>query len=831
MADSPSTISIDPHAAATLRVRLLLPPNLEAMAARDAIPVKLELVLSGQKPTVPEKLPAGRSFQMPASEAAAFARIEEWCGGCPGAFLQLTREKLRELLHLLRAQPCFFQVNQPANPIAWRGEELCGVSAHLETPAVEPAAVPQPQKNVPALQAGRPARVQQDHRPMAIDGSMHFLAITLPSREHPLYEEALAMVKQNDFILEPSNRRWWLRDRHKTLVFLAEYLGDLRQRFQVIPTANFESNLAGFEEAEVSVNAAETSDGYDLELTVEAEGFDLRQIQESLQTGRPYLERDGRLVLLPKQKLEQLEEVRRLLSGNARSQAQPRSVHRLTGADLAVAEGLLDSLLPNILPPAAWRDRAEALGNISKLAPPPLPAELDEQLRLYQRIGTAWMVHLYRNGLAGILADEMGLGKTLQALCLIEATRAKKQPALVVCPASLVENWRREANRFLPGLRVFLHYREQRLAAASEFGAHDLVITSYSTLIRDQELFRQIEWNCIVADEAQHIKNRRTQNARALCSLRGKGRFVLTGTPVENSLTDLVSLFAFLMPGHVGDIPTDARGDERIWHENRLRKKAAPYILRRTKAWVAPELPEKIEQTLFCEMEPAQRILYDQYLGETRVEFESLEKSGQTEGAIRNAMFVRLLRLRQICCDPRLVEAERLPDDSGKLNVFRELVSEAIDDGHRLLVFSLFLSVLQLLKSDLEEEGLPYAYLDGQTRNRLAVCDKFNDDPAIPVFLISLKAGGVGLNLTGADTVVHYDPWWNPATEMQATDRAHRIGQKKVVTSIKLIAAGSVEEKVLALQRSKRALLEDLFDESRAATSTASLSDLKELFG
>lgn len=847
MGDIPSSISIDPRAAASLRLRLLLPPNLAAVASRDAIPVKVELLPGGQKPVVPEKLPSGRTFQMRASEAAALARIEAWCGGPPAAFLQLTRAQLRELLDLLKEEPSFFMFNQPNHPIAWESGGLCGVSSHLlerQEETAPPVPIPKGATGrAPAKQEGRPPGakakfVAPSLTPMTVDGSVHFLAITLPSREDPLYSEALDLVKRADFILEPSNRKWWLRDRHKTLVFLAEHLEDLRERFQARFTANFEKNFAALEEAEVTGTAAEAAGGYDLKLSVEAKGIDSRQIQESLQAGRPYLEEGGRVVLLPKRKLEQLEEVRRILNGSARSQPQPMSMHRLAGSDLAVAGELLDSLLPGFMPPAAWRDRAEALGNISRLAPPPLPEELDQKLRLYQRIGAAWMYHLYEHGLAGILADEMGLGKTLQALCLIEAARGRKGrspggpaagPSLVVCPASLVENWRRETGRFAPGLRVFLHYRDERLSAAANAGGFDLVITSYSTLIHDQELFRQVEWNCIVADEAQHIKNRRTRNARALCSLRGRGRFVLTGTPVENSLADLVSLFAFLMPGHIGDVPAEARGEERTWHENRIRKKAAPYILRRTKAWVAPELPEKIEQTLFCEMEPAQRTLYDSFLGETRLEFQALQKSGETEGGIRRAMFVRLLRLRQICCDPRLVEEARLASDSGKLNIFRELLSEAIDDGHRLLVFSQFVSVLQLLKTELEEQDLAYCYLDGKTRNRLAVCDTFNETPGIPVFLISLKAGGTGLNLTGADTVVHFDPWWNPATEAQATDRAHRIGQRKVVTSIKLIAAASVEEKVLALQRSKRALLEDLFNESRAATSTASLEDLKDL--
>lgn len=844
--DHPSSISIDPRAAESLRLRVLLPPNLAAVAGRDAIPVKLELAPSGQKPVTPENLPTGRAYQMAPGHASAFVCIETWCGGKPAAFLQLSREKLRQLLSLLEGEPCFFLFNAPESPLRWEDGSLQGVSQHLmieEPPnAREPevySAPPVPVRPASKPPLGHRPRPVEATTPMTVDGSVHFLAIALPSREDPLYPEALDLVKRHDFRLEPSNRKWWLRDKHKTLVFLSTHLSDLRQRFRANFTTNFEKNIRDLEEAEVSCKTLEAGEGFELELALEARGVEFRQIHESLQTGRPYLERDGRVILLPKQKLEHLEEVRRLLSGQSRRQPQPRSVHSLTSADLAVAGDLLDSLLPGFQRPSTWRDRADALGDISRLSAAPLPHEVDERLRLYQKIGASWMYHLYQHGLSGILADEMGLGKTFQALCLIEAARrfvndgkrTAHRPSLVVCPASLVENWRREAHRFLPDLRVFLHYREQRLGAFSEFEPYDLVITSYATLIRDQELFRQVEWNCIVADEAQHIKNRRTQNARALCSLRGKGRFVLTGTPIENSLADLISLFAFLMPGYLGELPPESRGEERAWHETRLLKKAAPYILRRTKAWVAPELPEKIEQTLFCEMEQGQRALYDSYLSETRLELDALEKGGESEGGIRRAMFTRLLRLRQICCDPRLVAKEGLAEDSGKLNAFRELLAEAIDDNHRLLVFSQFVSVLQLLREELDTQGLRYSYLDGKTRNRLAVCDSFNADPEILVFLISLKAGGTGLNLTGADTVVHFDPWWNPAVEAQATDRAHRIGQTKVVTSIKLIATGSVEEKVMAMQKSKRALIENLFEESSAATAPVGLADLRELLG
>lgn len=863
MGDFPTSVSVDSSAAASLRVRVLLPPNLAAVAPRDAISVKLELVPSGEKSVPPEKLGRGRSFQMREPEAAALARIEEWCGGKLATFLQLDREKLASLVGLLEGESCFFWVNRPTVAIEWSGSVLVGVSSFLvkEKVEVETAKGPVPERVVggraaavddgrsrvrdepPATRAPAPVvaekRVRQpesDAGAMEVEGSEHFLAISLPSRDHPLYPDALALVKKGDFLLEPSNRKWWLRDRYKTLVFLSEHLGDLRESFRAKFTANFERNLAGIEEAEIGLDTIEARNGFSVELSVRAKGFDEREINESLLTGRPYLERDGRIVLLPRRKLEKLEEVRRSLSGQVRTQAHPRTQHDLSPADLAVAGELLLELLPNFEAPAVWRDKSEALGNISRLQAAPLPEEVDARLRLYQRIGVSWMFHLYQHGLSGILADEMGLGKTLQALCLIEAARSTGKngasgPALVVCPASLVENWQREAHRFVPGLRVFLHYRNQRLSEEQEARNYDLVITSYATLIRDQELFREIDWSCIVADEAQSFKNRRTQNARALYSLRGRGRFVLTGTPVENSLSDLVSLFAFLMPGYLEDIPSEARGEERAWHEERLRKKAAPYLLRRTKAWVAPELPSKIEQTLFCEMEEAQREFYDSMLVDARTEFDSLAKSGQSDGAIRNAMFTRLLRLRQICCDPRLVKKDFRDGDSGKLNVFREILAEAVDGGRRMLVFSQFTSVLHLLREELESQGLRYSYLDGSTRNRLAVCDEFNDDAGIPVFLISLKAGGTGLNLTGADTVVHFDPWWNPAAEAQATDRAHRIGQKKVVTSIKLIASASIEEKVLAMQEAKRGLLENLFEASDAVNAPVGLADLRELLG
>ena len=301
-------------------------------------------------------------------------------------------------------------------------------------------------------------------------------------------------------------------------------------------------------------------------------------------------------------------------------------------------------------------------------------------------------------------------------------------------------------------------------------------------------------------------------------------------------MEDLRSLFEFLMPGYIANLPSQMKMSDREWHYKRIRAKTIPYILRRSKAMVAPELPEKIEQTIYCKLEPRQQALYEKYRAETENEIASLEYAGVSTGKIQLAIFKQLLRLRQICSDPRVLDHELESSDSAKLSALKELLEESLDGDHRVLIFSQFVSVLQNLRAELVANGMKVLYMDGKTKNRLTLCEEFNTDDSIKIFLISLKAGGVGLNLTGADTVIHYDPWWNPAVQAQATDRAHRIGQTKIVTSIRLIAHNTIEERVLTLQRSKAHLLETLFDESEEALSeiaieakSLSVEDLKKL--
>lgn len=821
-------------------LRLLLPPNLAAAATRDAIAVKVELDLS-VAPSA-DLLPALATLQRLGAKPA------------PVLFLQLTRGQLRELVTLLRGQPVFAWVNAPAKPLLWVGPLLRGVSEHLNEPAeAAPLSAPNPAPAASRAQtntarstdAARAPAVSRraSYTPLTVEGSEHYLAISLPSREASSYNAALELLKEHGFRLEPSNRKWWLRDRHKVLNFLATHWAALRDEFHAEFTDNFSRNTERLRFAELTADVVEARDGYDVTVGFATGRAPDPAVQSAVASGRGYVEDGAHVYLLDRDRLTRLREAQASLAAEPAAGTGGRRTVRIPAARVAEVNDVLETIDPAFQPPGTWRSRSEAMRDLSRLPAAPVPSALGQQLRPYQQLGVAWLWYLYHHQLGGILADEMGLGKTLQALALLAARRAEPGRAtahtsLVVCPASLMENWRREAARFAPDLRTFVHHGERRLAGPEALGGIDLVITSYATLGRDEDSFSEFSFDCVIADEAQHIKNRRTRNARALRSLRANGRFLLTGTPLENSLEDLRSLFDFLMPGFLKPLPTGLRGDERSWHDDRLRAQTAPYILRRTKTSVAPELPEKIEQVIYCDLPPPQAALYRRVHEESERALFDLEASGASENAVRLATLTQLLRLRQVCVDPRLLPqaaASESPatgySDSAKLGAFRELLDEALDEGHRILVFSQFTSLLALLREELDATHIPYCYLDGSmpARARQAEVDRFQSDSGIPLFLLSLKAGGTGLNLTGADTVVHFDPWWNPAVEAQATDRAHRIGQTRVVTSYKLICSNTVEEKVLALQDQKRALLADVFEASDAAAARLGLDDLRSL--
>ena len=396
-----------------------------------------------------------------------------------------------------------------------------------------------------------------------------------------------------------------------------------------------------------------------------------------------------------------------------------------------------------------------------------------------------------------------------------------------------------EAKKFTPNLRVLALHGPDRHRIFDQIPESDIVVTSYALIRRDAEKYRGLEFDTVVLDEAQHIKNRQTQNAQAVKAVRAKYRLVLTGTPMENSVLDLWSIFDFLMPGYLGaaqdfreryELPITR--DKNSDAASRLSRRLRPFILRRLKRDVAADLPAKLEHVSFCEMTSDQRAVYQQVIEASRKEV--LDAVG-AQGIAKSRMVVlsALLRLRQVCCDLRLLKLDGVEpaNASGKLELFGELLEEVIDGGHRVLVFSQFVSMLTLLKEKLTAEGIEYCYLDGSTTNRGAVVERFQKTATIPVFLISLKAGGVGLNLTGADTVIHFDPWWNPAVEDQATDRAHRIGQTRVVTSYKLITRDTIEEKILLLQQKKRDIIKATLGSEEELAEALSWEDIQELLG
>ena len=476
---------------------------------------------------------------------------------------------------------------------------------------------------------------------------------------------------------------------------------------------------------------------------------------------------------------------------------------------------------------------------------------LEGTLRSYQKEGVYWMRFLEKSGLSGLLADEMGLGKTLQTLAWLSLERmdpeARGKPALVICPTSLVANWDAEAAKFTPHLKRLVISGAGRADDFGKIQDADLVITSYALLQRDLEAaWLGREFGVVVLDEAQHIKNRSTRNAKSAKAVKGVQKLVLTGTPVENSVADVWSIFDFLMPGYLGEYdyfratvedPISSGGSEGREAQERLRRKLHPFILRRLKKDVAKDLPDKIASVRYCPMTVEQSRWYSKLLSEARGKIGDAVKSKGFKAA-KFEILAMLMRLRQIANDAALLKELREkgasggPETSGKLDVFFELLDEAMDAGHRALVFSQFVGELSILRRELDERGIRYCYLDGSTKDRLGECRKFNTDETIPVFLISLHAGGTGLNLTGADMVVHFDPWWNPAVEAQATDRAHRIGQKRVVNVVKLITSHTVEERVLELQRRKQSVIDATVSRSdEQILSSLTYDDVRDLIG
>jgi superfamily II DNA or RNA helicase len=672
---------------------------------------------------------------------------------------------------------------------------------------------------------------------------------------------ALGRLQRSGFSAPDSQGKLQLLGQNAVLNFLAREFPKLQREWSVTLDEQLENRtLKNIERVEPQFQI--TSSGvqwFDLGVVFAAgsgEKFSAGDIQRLILSGQNHTRlKNGKMAVIDSGAVEELQEV--LLDCAPQQNAAGYRINSRQAGFLEATLRQHDDW--KVQAPTTWRERAAKQSDEAKLECPPL-GDLENVLRPYQKQGVAWLQFLRENGFGGILADEMGLGKTLQTLAFLRlcrsrhdeaqnkisaetgknqslVTSAATKPHLIVCPTSLVFNWMAEVKKFTPALKILALHGPDRHARFGEIAACDIVVTSYALIRRDAERYRELEFDTVVLDEAQHIKNRQTQNAQAVKAVKAQHRIVLTGTPLENSVLDLWSIFDFLMPGYLGtakdfreryELPIAK--EKNVEAQKRLARRLRPFMLRRLKREVASDLPAKLEQVSFCELTPDQRNVYQQVIEASRKEV--LEAVGE-QGIAKSRMVVltALLRLRQVCCDLRLLKLENVnpANASSKLEMFSELLEEVIDGGHRLLVFSQFVGMLTLLKEKLTAEGIEFCYLDGSTVNRAAVVEKFQTNAAIPVFLISLKAGGVGLNLTGADTVIHFDPWWNPAVEDQATDRAHRIGQTRVVTSYKLITRDTIEEKILTLQNRKREIIQATIGGEEEFAASLSWEEIQEL--
>ena len=559
---------------------------------------------------------------------------------------------------------------------------------------------------------------------------------------------------------------------------------------------------------------------------------EFKRILEAIQRGDRTVELDdGSQGLLPEDWIDTYDSLSQLAHDSSES-----------GLRFLPSQALLVDTLLAAMPPAdvdsAFAELRAKLREFEAIEPMKEPRGFNGTLRSYQRMGLGWLSFLRDFNLGGVLADDMGLGKTVQALALLRTYRTPSKttglPNLVVAPRSLVYNWIDEANTFTPNLKVVEYSGPDREKLQKKLGKQDLVVTTYGTLRRDIAYLATVEFDTIILDEAQAIKNPESQTSKASRLLVAQNRLALTGTPIENHLGELGSIFEFLNPGLLGRMPAlevltagrEATAKELALVARGLR----PFILRRTKAQVLPDLPDKTEQLLQTELRPEQRKLYDELAAGYR---ETLLDKVEAGGVGKSAMQVleALLRLRQIACHPGLVDEKYEEAGSAKLAALFERIKELRVEGHKLIVFSQFTKLLAYVRTHLEgrKNEYEYAYLDGKTRKREEVVDRFQNDEDCGVFLISLKAGGVGLNLTAASYVFLLDPWWNPAVEAQAIDRAHRIGQTRPVFAYRLIAKDTVEEKMLALQTSKKQIAEAILEGEGKGLRDLTAEDLRVL--
>lgn len=661
---------------------------------------------------------------------------------------------------------------------------------------------------------------------------------------------ALNLLRKTGFMLDKKNTRFILTDDDKIYDFLLDDINEYLQKFEVLASDAFKEKQIKYPKLG-SLGVKLENDL--LNINLEGLNFDkneLKEILEKYKLKKKYHRlKDGSFFSL--QENEDLDFMEELIDG-ANVDYKDISKNEI---NLPISRTLyLDHILNNMQHTNINKDSSytQMIHDI-KHTEIKLPKELDNILRPYQKTGYEWLKTLDLYKLGGILADDMGLGKTLQLISLILAYKDEistisntvktntQKPILVVCPSSLSLNWKNEIVKFVNNIKtlVITGNADMRISQINSIPNYDVVITSYDLLKRDIETYEELnyEFRYVIADEAQYMKNSNTQNAKCIKQIRAQTRYALTGTPIENSLSELWSIFDFVIPGYLFsykkfkekfEIPIVKNGNEQAM--KRLKTLIEPFILRRTKKEVLTELPDKTITVLNNEMHPEQQKLYLSYLSRAKSELqEELAMNGFENSRIK--ILSLLTRLRQICCHPNLF-IDDYTAGSSKLEQCMDIVTTAIEAGHKILLFSNYTSMFEIIEKELKKENIKYFKLTGQTKvnTRIELVDEFNVNPNIKVFLISLKAGGTGLNLIGADMVIHYDPWWNLSAENQATDRAYRIGQKNNVQVYKFITKNSIEEKIFELQNKKSELIENVLDTNTSFISKLSKEEILSLF-
>ena len=651
------------------------------------------------------------------------------------------------------------------------------------------------------------------------------------ARKHELEASAFEILRQQPLRRGEQTGEFRLKARSSAIDFVVHSIPQLAEfGFHVYGTEDLKSVQINRGQAALSVSIESGQDWFDLKTDASFGGVSVptANLLHALRHSEKYVKLiDGSIGQLPEEWIARFKRIGDF--GQVTSEGfKLRDFHAVLAEDL---EGDTVSVYFG----EDFREKLRNLAVNSDIPKFEVPAPLQETLREYQKAGYDWLHFLRIRGFGGILADDMGLGKTLQVLAYFLSLKPKHiRPHLIILPRSLMFNWLRESAHFTPTLSVKTYDGVNRVRNKSSFAGADVILTTYGIALRDFDLIRDIPFDTIVLDEAQAIKNPGSQIARAVRTLTAEHRITVTGTPIENSVSELWSQFAFLNPGLLGSFeafrekfatPIERRQDAEA--ASTLRRLVFPFIMRRTKEQAASELPPRTERIVFAHLSGQQRKLYDETRDHYRSELlQLIGKEGMQRSRIK--VIEALLRLRQIANHPRLF-IPGAPPGSGKIELLKDLIATVKSEGNKCLVFSQFVKMLTIIRGEFDSMEIPYSYLDGSTREREAEVDAFQNDPNIRFFLISLKAGGVGLNLTEADYVIHVDPWWNPAVEQQASDRAHRIGQDKPVFIYKLIAKDTVEEKILQLQERKRTITNQVITNESGFFKNITVDDVQEL--